>query len=183
MESCVNGAYATTGAGAVSNAFTAPSAGVLTATREKAFLDCDGRGSQDFACDASDAALEASRDDAAILAGVLRVSAMPKRFRPVVEEAMADCITSESTYVVPGDDPLFAQWCTRWYKDVPADNLVTLSRGWGQRGGRKSSADDVPAGIGCHQALTGTREELQALDKRLRDLAEHHGFCARVDFA
>ena len=164
METCVDGTQALGARDAAQNApeTGVPSAGLLTAAEPEAGVE------------ASDAAATPKT-----IAGVLRIGAMPRRFRPMVEEAMARCVTSDPSFVVPGDDPLYAQWCTRWFKDVPADNLVAIARGTAGA----QSGKGVPAGIGCHQVLTGTRAELASLDADVRELAAEHGFRAQVDIA
>ncbi|MDO5031307.1 hypothetical protein [Corynebacterium sp.] len=80
---------------------------------------------------------------------------------------MARCIRSESEFIVPGDDPLTAQWCTRWHRDAVWDAVV----------GAFISAP----GIGCHQVITGTPEELEAFERALGVLAAEYGFQASVD--
>lgn len=83
-----------------------------------------------------------------ITSGVLIIESMPARLRPRVEELMVTCLPSASTWEIPGDDPLTAQWCTRWYKDWPGQDLAALAAGAG------SEFDAVPPGIGCRQVLT-----------------------------
>ena len=72
---------------------------------------------------------EGKRDQSMdVQTAVLRVSGMPTRLRPAIERAMVQCISTPSEYVVPGDDPLTAQWCTRWYRDTGFDDdLATLA--------------------------------------------------------
>ena len=107
---------------------------------------------------------------AAACHGVLRIEGMPAALRPRVEALMVDCIRSESTWVVPGDDPLTAQWCTRWYKDWPGNDLASLIAG---------RAEARP-GIGCRQPLTGTVTELGRLAEGIGKLAQAYGFTACV---
>lgn len=109
---------------------------------------------------------------AATATTVLRISGMPVRLRPVVEDLMARVIESESEFVVPGDDPLTAQWCTRWHKDYPGDNIVALADG---------RATGTPCGVGCRQVLTGTREELTDFAAELSQLAGAYGFSAQLE--
>ncbi|MEJ5998509.1 hypothetical protein [Corynebacterium sp. H130] len=45
---------------------------------------------------------------------VLRISRLPRRLRPVVEELMYRLIPSDSELEIPGADPLGTAWCTRW---------------------------------------------------------------------
>lgn len=103
---------------------------------------------------------------------VLTIVGMPRTLRPAIERAMARCITTESEFIVPGDDPLTAQWYTRWYRDMPGDaELARVATG------------TLPVGIGCRQVLTGTHEELAALGRAVELLAGEYGFNARVDVA
>lgn len=97
---------------------------------------------------------------------------MPVRLRPVVEDLMARVIVSESEFVVPGDDPLTAQWCTRWHKDHPGDNIVALAAG---------RATGTACGVGCRQVLTGTRAELEDFAAQLAQLAHAYGFSAQLE--
>lgn len=108
-----------------------------------------------------------------VVSGVLKISGMPRSLRPAIERAMDRCIHTESEFIIPGDDPLNAQWCTRWYRDEIS--FAALARGEGQqtKGG---------VGIGCHQVLTGTQAELDALDTTVRYLAQRHGFTAALRF-
>ncbi|HIX79943.1 MAG TPA: hypothetical protein H9978_08455 [Candidatus Corynebacterium faecipullorum] len=107
-----------------------------------------------------------------VCTAVLEISGMPRSLRPAIERAMARCIRSESEFIVPGDDPLTAQWCTRWRRDplwdvvgIKADNVD------------KGEADNAGcAGIGCQQVLTGTPSELEALGRAVEMLAEEYGF-------
>lgn len=109
----------------------------------------------------------------AVQPAVLHISGMPIRLRPVVEDAMVRLVPSESGFVVPGDDPLTAQWCTRWHKDLPGDNLYALY----------GASQHVPAGVGCRQLITGTDSELAALRAELCQLAERYGFTVRLEAA
>ena len=114
-----------------------------------------------------------SRNGAAVVVtGVLKISGMPRALRPEVERAMDRCIRTESEFIVPGDDPLTAQWCTRWYRDeISMEALV-----YGEAAG--VGAESV--GIGCRQVLTGTEVELAALDSAVGYLARRYGFSATV---
>ena len=48
---------------------------------------------------------EGKRDQSMdVQTAVLRVSGMPTRLRPAIERAMVQCISTQSEYVVPGDD-------------------------------------------------------------------------------
>ncbi len=69
---------------------------------------------------------------------VLTIAGMPRTLRPAIERAMARCITTESEFIVPGDDPLTAQRSTRWYRDMPGD--AELAR---------AATGTLPVGIGC----------------------------------
>ncbi|APT93646.1 hypothetical protein CPHO_03750 [Corynebacterium phocae] len=102
--------------------------------------------------------------------GVLTIESMPAHLRSVVEDLMVSYLRSESTWEVSGQDPLEAQWCTRWYKDWPGHDLAALAAG-------RSAARH---GVGCRQVITGTREELKALDEAVAALAQTHGFSAWV---
>ncbi|QPK78578.1 hypothetical protein G7Y31_08440 [Corynebacterium lizhenjunii] len=117
----------------------------------------------------NDTAVESS-GSGAVIHGVLEIDGMPAALRPTVEDLMVDCLRSESIWEVPGEDPLFAQWCTRWYKDWPSTDLAAFAAG----------DLPVPAGIGCHQVLTGTPEEFRDLAHRLAKLSEAYCFTARV---
>ena len=90
---------------------------------------------------------------------------MPRNLRPAIERAMARCISSESEFIVPGDDPLTAQWCTRWHRDPVWDPLS---------GRVPDNADGL--GIGCQQVITGTPSELDALGSAVEMLAGEYGF-------
>lgn len=118
-----------------------------------------------------------SRNGAAIVVtGVLKISGMPRALRPEVEHAMDRCIRTESEFIVPGDDPLTAQWCTQWYRDeISMEALV--------RGEATGPGMDSGVGIGCHQVLTGTEAELAALESAVCYLAQRYGFSATVRFS
>lgn len=102
--------------------------------------------------------------------GVLIIESMPACLRATVETLMVNCLRSESTWEVPGEDPLTAQWCTRWYKDWPGEDLASLAAG----------SSRVPSGIGCRQVLTATVRELEALERGIAKLAEDYCFSAQV---
>ena len=53
---------------------------------------------------------------ATVVTGVLKISGMPRTLRSEIEHAMDRCIRTESEFIIPGDDPLTAQWCTRWFR-------------------------------------------------------------------
>ncbi|OFP30962.1 hypothetical protein [Corynebacterium sp. HMSC068G04] len=108
-----------------------------------------------------------------VCTAVLQISGMPRSLRPAIERAMARCIRSESEFIVPGDDPLTAQWCTRWRRDplwdvvgINDDNAANAAKG----------VDNTGAGIGCQQVLTGTPSELEALGRAVEMLAGEYGF-------
>lgn len=124
---------------------------------------------------------EGKRDQSMdVQTAVLRVSGMPTRLRPAVERAMVQCISTPSEYVVPGDDPLTAQWCTRWYRDTGFDDdLATLAA----FPGVELPAPRAEKCVGCRQVITGTVHELRALNSVVATLAEEFGFSARVDAA
>ena len=124
---------------------------------------------------------EGKRDQSMdVQTAVLRVSGMPTRLRPAIERAMVQCISSSSEYVVPGDDPLTAQWCTRWYRDTGFDDdLATLAA----FPGVELPQPRAEKCVGCRQVITGTAHELRALNSVVATLAEEFGFSARVDAA
>lgn len=100
-----------------------------------------------------------------VCTAVLQISGMPRSLRPAIERAMARCIASESEFIVPGDDPLTAQWCTRWHRDPVWDPLS---------GRVPDNAGGL--GIGCQQVITGTPSELDALGRAVEMLAGEYGF-------
>lgn len=104
-----------------------------------------------------------------VCTAVLQISGMPRNLRPAIERAMARCISSESEFIVPGDDPLTAQWCTRWHRD-PLWDVVGIKA--------DSAAPDNAGGlgIGCQQVITGTPSELDALGRAVEMLAGEYGF-------
>ncbi|WLP87080.1 hypothetical protein [Corynebacterium stationis] len=124
---------------------------------------------------------EGKRDQSMdVQTAVLRVSGMPTRLRPAIERAMVQCISTQSEYVVPGDDPLTAQWCTRWYRDTGFDDdLATLAA----FPGVELPQPRAEKCVGCRQVITGTAHELRALNSVVATLAEEFGFSARVDAA
>ena len=124
---------------------------------------------------------EGKRDQSMdVQTAVLRVSGMPTRLRPAIERAMVQCISTQSEYVVPGDDPLTAQWCTRWYRDTGFDDdLATLAA----FPGVELPQPRAEKCVGCRQVITGTAHELRALNSVVATLAEEFGFSARVDSA
>ncbi|MDN6739833.1 MAG: hypothetical protein L0L74_07005 [Corynebacterium casei] len=124
---------------------------------------------------------EGKRDQSMdVQTAVLRVSGMPTRLRPAIERAMVQCISTQSEYVIPGDDPLTAQWCTRWYRDTGFDDdLATLAA----FPGVELPAPRAEKCVGCRQVITGTSHELRALNSVVATLAEEFGFSARVDAA
>lgn len=106
-----------------------------------------------------------------VCTAVLQISGMPRSLRPAIERAMARCIRSESEFIVPGDDPLTAQWCTRWRRD-PVWDVV----GVGGDNAESAAVGNAGAGIGCQQVLTGTPSELEALGRAVEMLAGEYGF-------
>ena len=124
---------------------------------------------------------EGKRDQSMdVQTAVLRVSGMPTRLRPAIERAMVQCISTQSEYVVPGDDPLTAQWCTRWYRDTGFDDdLATLAA----FPGVELPQPRAEKCVGCRQVITSTAHELRALNSVVATLAEEFGFSARVDAA
>ncbi|APT82213.1 hypothetical protein [Corynebacterium ammoniagenes] len=137
-----------------------------------------GNVAQHNAQDAGAQGADAQRVE--VQTAVLRVSGMPTRLRPAIERAMVQCISTPSEYVVPGDDPLTAQWCTRWYRDSGFnDDLATLAA----FPGVELPEPRAEKCVGCRQVITGTAHELRALDAVVTTLAEEFGFSARVDAA
>ena len=124
---------------------------------------------------------EGKRDQSMdVQTAVLRVSGMPTRLRPAIERAMVQCISTPSEYVVPGDDPLTAQWCTRWYRDTGFDDdLASLAA----FPGVELPQPRAEKCVGCRQVITGTAHELRALNSVVATLAQEFGFSARVDAA
>lgn len=125
-------------------------------------------------------------EEGSMRTGVLKISGMPRRLRPAIERAMATCLVSDSCLCIPGDDPLTAQWCTRWYRDCLMPQSFTDWEQQGRMGGvvaEGASASAAKAGIGCHQVLTGTAAELRALNAVVETLAGEFGFQGRVDDA
>ncbi|MFH0412799.1 hypothetical protein ACG98H_12235 [Corynebacterium sp. L4756] len=140
-------------------------------------------GPADAAINAAFAYSQASASYAAepaVGTAVLRVSGMPARLRPAVERAMVQCIHTTSEYVVPGDDPLTAQWCTRWYRDNGMrDDLASLAA----FPGVELPEPRAEKCVGCRQVITGTASEFRALNSVLTTLAEEFGFDASVQRA
>ena len=111
---------------------------------------------------------------ATVVTGVLKISGMPRKLRSEIEHAMDRCIRTESEFIIPGDDPLTAQWCTRWFRD--GLSVAALAQGG-------SACANAGSGIGCHQVLTGTEAELAALESAVCYLAQRYGFSATVRFS
>lgn len=78
------------------------------------------------------------------LFAVLEIEDASPRVRRVVERAMVDCIPSVSALVIPGQHVEDAHWYTRWIR--------------------------TPSGVSCREVITGTSEELAALDAELDHL-------------
>ena len=143
-------------------------------------LIAEGKRDQSVYSQSSYAQGADARRKEAVQTAVLRVSGMPTRLRPAIERAMVQCISTPSEYVVPGDDPLTAQWCTRWYRDTGFDDdLATLAA----FPGVELPAPRAEKCVGCRQVITGTAHELRALNSVVATLAQEFGFSARVDAA
>ncbi len=75
------------------------------------------------------------------LFAVLEIEDAPPHLRRVVERAMMTCIPSVSELVIPGQPVEDAHWYTRWIR--------------------------TPSGVSCREVITGTSEELAALNAEL----------------
>lgn len=84
------------------------------------------------------------------LFAVLEIEDAPLHVRREVERAMVDCIPSASELFIPGQSAEDAHWYTRWVR--------------------------TPRGVSCREVITGTSEELAALDAEL----EHCGIGATL---
>lgn len=112
---------------------------------------------------------------------VLLVDAMPRRFRPAVERAMAVCLRSEPVDAPCGADPLTADWCTRWVRDVrrtQPELSVQDFRCDGEVADGKSPAGEVT--VGCAQPICAPTTELIRLRGMVEQLAARGGFRARL---
>ena len=103
---------------------------------------------------------------------VLHIEGMPRRLRPVIEQLMVSHLPTPATLTIPGEDPLEANWCTRWYR-CAVDNILFLP----------GVSDDAATGVGCRQVLSGEPAELAALGEAVMDLAHRYGFSARLSAA
>lgn len=84
------------------------------------------------------------------LFAVLEIEDASPRERRDVERAMVDCIPSVSELAIPGQHVDDAHWYTRWMR--------------------------TPYGVSCREVITGTSEELAALNAEL----EHLGISATL---
>ena len=112
---------------------------------------------------------------------VLLVDAMPRRFRSAVERAMAVCLRSEPVDVPYGADPLTADWCTRWVRDVrrmQPEPSAQDSRCDGEVADGESSAGEIT--VGCAQPICAPTTELIRLRGMVEKLAARGGFRARL---
>ena len=112
---------------------------------------------------------------------VLLVDAMPRRFRPAVERAMAVCLRSEPVDAPYGADPLTADWCTRWVRDVrriQPEPFVQDSRCDGEVADGKISAGEIT--VGCAQPICAPTTELIRLRGMVEQLASRGGFRAQL---
>ncbi|MDK4292933.1 hypothetical protein [Corynebacterium propinquum] len=112
---------------------------------------------------------------------VLLVDAMPRRFRPAVERAMAVCLRSEPVDAPCGADPLTADWCTRWVRDVRRTQPELSAQDFRCDGEVVDGAS--PAGeitVGCAQPMCAPTVELIRLRGMVEQLAARGGFRARL---
>ncbi|MDK4325959.1 hypothetical protein QP919_05895 [Corynebacterium propinquum] len=112
---------------------------------------------------------------------VLLVDAMPRHFRPAVERAMAVCLRSEPVDAPYGADPLTADWCTRWVRDVrrmQPEASAQDSRCDGEVADGKISAGEIT--VGCAQPICAPTTELIRLRGMVEQLAARGGFRARL---
>lgn len=112
---------------------------------------------------------------------VLLVDAMPRRFRPAVERAMAVCLRSEPVAAPYGADPLTADWCTRWVRDVrriQPEPSAQDSRCEGEVADGESPAGEIT--VGCAQPICAPTTELIRLRGMVEKLAARGGFRARL---
>lgn len=112
---------------------------------------------------------------------VLLVDAMPRRFRPAVERAMAVCLRSEPVDAPYGADPLTADWCTRWVRDVrriQPEPSAQDSRCDGEVADGESPAGEIT--VGCAQPICAPTTELIRLRGMVEQLAARGGFRARL---
>ena len=121
---------------------------------------------------------------------VLLVDAMPSRFRPAVERAMAVCLRSDPVDAPCGADPLTADWCTRWVRDVPRTQAEPSAQDFrcdGEAADGKleamgtaatSAAGEVT--VGCLQPICAPTAELIRLRGMVEQLAARGGFRARL---
>lgn len=112
---------------------------------------------------------------------VLLVDAMPRRLRPAVERAMAVCLRSEPVDAPYGADPLTADWCTRWVRDVrriQPEPFAQDSRCDGEVADGKSPTGEIT--VGCAQPICAPTAELIRLRGMVEQLAARSGFRARL---
>lgn len=131
---------------------------------------------QRFAASAPSRALQPGYGEA-----VLLVDAMPRRFRPAVERAMAVCLRSEPVAAPYGADPLTADWCTRWVRDVrrtQSEPSAQDSRCEGEVADGESPAGEIT--VGCAQPICAPTTELIRLRGMVEKLAARGGFRARL---
>ena len=95
---------------------------------------------------------------------VVLVDAMPRRFRPAVERAMAVCLRSDPVDAPFGADPLTADWCTRWVREA-----------------RCNTHCDGEVTVGCKQPICAPTSELLQLRAMLGKLGKYGSFSARVE--
>ena len=93
---------------------------------------------------------------------VLSIAGLPRELRWAVETAMVETISSESELYTPCADPLTAEWCTAWQRDREVFDYTAVT---------------------CRQILTGSDDELAALDCELTALVAEHNATAENSVA
>ncbi len=93
---------------------------------------------------------------------VLSIAGLPCELRWAVETAMVEAIPSESELYTPCADPLTADWCTAWQRDRDVFDYAAVT---------------------CRQVITGSDEELAALDCELTALIAAHNATAENSVA
>lgn len=109
---------------------------------------------------------------------------------PDVERAMAVCLRSDPVDAPCDADPLTADWCTRWVRDVPrtqaepsaqdfrCDGEVADGKLEAMGTAATSAAGEVT--VGCSQVICAPTAELIRLRGMVEQLAARGGFRARL---